>query len=265
MSRRTIPDIDMWALNNMYQSQGLFQYLQLPADFTKTRKIELGKSYHNMYSGVQYRFSSNYQVVENDMTHGYGFQSYIMTDTIQFNGRNQSFQVLAEGSVFLHTYKIRLSANYQLSFSGFMQSLLGNPMVIQMKNQTAKITAKTAWQHPFQAEVSLSMNQIQSNTGYAENSFMIFQQHVQLKYKPWKGGLAGMYWQWIHPQNGQTYSFMDLFLQIQASRSFSVRLTGLNLMDMRQYRQQHIIAYGMQQVSAMLQGRKLQLACSVNF
>lgn len=265
MSRRTIPDIDMWALNNMYQSQGLFQYLQLPADFTKTRKIELGKSYHNMYSGVQYRFSSNYQVVENDMTHGYGFQSYVMTDTIQFNGRNQSFQMLAEGSVFLHTYKIRLTANYQFSSSGFMQSLLGTTMVIQMKNQTAKITAKTAWQHLYQAELSISMNQMQSNTGYAENSLIIFQQHVQLKYKPWKGGLAGMYWQLIHPQNGQTYSFMDLFLQIQPSRSFSVKLTGLNLMNMRQYREQHIIAYGMQQVSAMLQGRKLQLAYSVNF
>ncbi|GDX44527.1 hypothetical protein LBMAG23_15040 [Bacteroidota bacterium] len=265
MSRRTIPDIDVWAMNNIYLSQAGYQYLAPPVEFTAMRKIEAGKSYHNVYTGLQYRFSSNYQVIQNDMTHGYGFQSYVMTDTIQFNGRNQSFQVLAEGSVFLHQYKIRLSANYQLSSSGFMQSLLGNPMVIQMKNQTAKVTAKTAWQHPFQAEVSLSMNQIQSNTGYAENSFMIFQQQVQLKYKPWKGGLAGMYWQLIHPQNGQTYSFMDLFLQIQPSRSFSVKLTGLNLMDMRQYRQQHIIAYGMQQVSAMLQGRKLQLACSVNF
>ena len=80
-----------------------------------------------------------------------------------------------------------------------------------------------------------------------------------------RGVISGNETPYVHPQNGQTYSFMDLFLQIQASRSFSVRLTGLNLMDMRQYRQQHLIAYGMQQVSAMLQGRKLQLTCSVNF
>ena len=265
MSRRTIPEIDIWAVNNFYRSQGMYQYVLPPVDFTTTRKVEIGKSYHNVYSGLQYRFSSYYQVVENDMTHGYGFQSFVITDTIQFKGSNKGFQLHAEGSVFLHPYKIRLSANYQLSSSSFLQQLYGNRMFIRMRNQMAKITAKTIWQQRFQAEISMTANQVHSIAGYNKNSFMLLYQQLHLKYTPWKTGFWGVQWQLMHPQNGQLYSFMDFFLQIQPSQSFRIKLSGLNLMNIRQYQQQYIIAYGMQYLSAMLQGRKLQLEFSVNF
>jgi hypothetical protein len=243
----------------------MYQYVLPPVDFTTTRKVEIGKSYHNVYSGLQYRFSSYYQVVENDMTHGYGFQSFVITDTIQFKGSNKGFQLHAEGSVFLHPYKIRLSANYQLSSSSFLQQLYENRMFIRMRNQMAKITAKTIWQQRFQAEISMTVNQVHSIAGYNKNSFMLLYQQLHLKYTPWKTGFWGVQWQLMHPQNGQLYSFMDFFLQIQPSQSFRIKLSGLNLMNIRQYQQQYIIAYGMQYLSAMLQGRKLHLEFSVNF
>jgi len=81
LSRRTIPEIDIWMTEALYQAYGRFQYLIPPSDFLLTRKIEIGKSYHNVYTGLQYRFNSHYQLVNNDIVHRIGFQSYLMTDT----------------------------------------------------------------------------------------------------------------------------------------------------------------------------------------
>jgi hypothetical protein len=111
----------------------------------------------------------------------------------------------------------------------------------------------------------MTANQVHSIAGYTNNSFMMLYQQLHLKYRPWKNGLMGLQWQLMHPQNSELYSFMDLFLQVQPSRSFNVKLSGLNLMDIRQYQQQHLIPYGIQDISTMLEGRKLQLECSVIF
>ncbi|MCE2756391.1 MAG: hypothetical protein LW706_00375 [Chitinophagaceae bacterium] len=265
LSRRTIPEIDIWMTEALYQAYGRFQYLIPPTDFLLTRKIEIGKSYHNVYTGLQYRFNSHYQLVNNDIVHRIGFQSYLMTDTMQFNGRNRSFQMLGEGSIFLHAYKVRLSAHYQFTSSSYLQAFMGEAMPIRMINQSVKITAKTVWQKLFHADLSITANQSLSVAGLAKNQFMLFHHRLNLKYKSWERGLAGLQYQLIQPLQGRLYSFMDIFLQIQPSETFKVKLSGLNLMDVRRYQQQYIIGYGVQHVSTYLQGRNWQIECSIHF
>ncbi|MFN5055570.1 MAG: hypothetical protein ACK5EP_05910 [Bacteroidota bacterium] len=265
LTRRVIPEMDIWMMNAMYQPSGIFQYCIPPSDFTATRRVELGKTYHNVYTGLRYRLNIHYQVVNNEIIHRLGFHSIYMIDTIQFNGRNQMLQMLGEGSVFIHTYKLRLSASYQLTSSKFFQSLMGEQMLVRMNTQSVKFIAKTSWAKSFHADATFTVNHHLSMSQIVKNQFILFQHQLSLKYKPWKGGMVGLQWQLIHPHHGKYYGFMDIFLQMQSSKKFYVKCTGLNMLHIRQYQQQYIVSYGVQQVSTILPGRKLQIQLGFAF
>jgi hypothetical protein len=173
--------------------------------------------------------------------------------------------MLGEGSVFIHAYKLRLSASYQHTSSKFFQSLMGEQVLVRMNTQSVKFIARTSWSKSFHADATFTANHHLSTSQIVKNQFILFQHQLSLKYKPWKGGMVGLQWQLIHPPHGKSYGFMDIFLQMQSSKKFYVKCTGLNMLHIRQYQQQYIVSYGVQQVSTILPGRKLQIQLGFAF